>query len=278
MYVISLKKAIDRRSKLITKLKRMRANYSFVDAIDGSELNVLDQTYSFILDHEVINYEARPSLKPITPLEIACTISHVKAIRSAYLEQQSGVWILEDDADFLCEDLSLISKFLDLAPKNASYIQFQLLPSKTIARLFSRFQDGKTFFEEKLKSPSVSFADSRLNNFQCHGTTAYFITRVGMDNIVSNVLSDGRLRFPCRPDQLYLNRNLLADRYIYWAASDDLHPGYALRIPLIASTASDSFLHEGHVAGQSHARLTAVQIYNKLFDNGIYELLPATSN
>ena len=278
LYVISLKRSRNRREKLKLTLDTMNVDYSFVDAVDGYDLNLLDAACAFSEEHESTNFETRPSLKPITPFEIACTLSHIKAIHSASLEKQSGALILEDDADFLCTDFFLLSQILNLAPENASYIQIQLLPAVAIDNLFFRFQDEKTFFEKKLRSPSVSFAASKLKHVQCHGTTAYFITNSGINNILNQVLSDGRIQFPCSREQAFLNRNLLADRYIYWAASDDHCSGYALRIPLITTSAVDSYLHEGHVADQKQARLSAIKIYNQFSNDDMYDLIKNYTN
>jgi GR25 family glycosyltransferase involved in LPS biosynthesis len=92
-YIVNLKRSVDRRNYIEeTFYKIGYSNYEFVEAVDGNDLTDLElkQNYNFEL--------AERLCKPLTRLEIACALSHIK-VQEKIIKDNSNyhTLILEDD-------------------------------------------------------------------------------------------------------------------------------------------------------------------------------------
>ena len=90
IYCLNLKRSPERRRKMIDQAKRLGLEINFVDAIDGQELN--EDT----LDN--YNHEWRVKLgHPLKINEVACSMSHQKALKSFLESEYDYAIVLEDD-------------------------------------------------------------------------------------------------------------------------------------------------------------------------------------
>lgn len=109
--VISLERAEERREKIKAQLEVLNIDAIIMDAIDGEKLNDQERNKKI---HLVNGYRFGDTFKPG---EIACTMSHIKALQMAKEKKWEYVIVLEDDV-VLADDFEKRIKFL-----------FKILPS-----------------------------------------------------------------------------------------------------------------------------------------------------
>lgn len=90
IYIINLLKRIDRRESIINKLNKMKlTNYEFIDGIDGTDQNVIDEFKKLKNKTSIINEG-----------HYGCLLSHIKALEQAKKLKLKSIMILEDDVIF----------------------------------------------------------------------------------------------------------------------------------------------------------------------------------
>jgi len=121
--VISLKRAEERRKIMKHQLKQINQNSIIIDAVDGSLLSDEEKNKKLCL---VDGYRFGELFKPG---EIACTMSHINAIKYAKEHNFNKVIVLEDDV-ILAEDfdkrINLLEKML---PKKWDHIYLSGIPA-----------------------------------------------------------------------------------------------------------------------------------------------------
>jgi len=91
-FVISLPDCDDRRNIIADQLGRLKIAFEFVDAVDGRD--GLDPAY----ENQIDRVGARRSgLYPMSDVEFACALSHVKCYHRIVADNVSHALILEDD-------------------------------------------------------------------------------------------------------------------------------------------------------------------------------------
>jgi len=97
VFVINLKRSLDRRDHTIKQLYESGVHFRVVEAIDGTELS--DQKIRNNPDFGIFKFgmHSRYLLKE----EIGCTLSHLKIYRQIVDEKIELACILEDDNDYL---------------------------------------------------------------------------------------------------------------------------------------------------------------------------------
>ncbi len=101
IYIINLKKRTDRKKNMIEQLHKASIyKYEFIDAIDGTDINVLNN-YKNLVKNNKCNI--------VTVGHFACLLSHIKAIKMAKQNEYSQIMILEDDIIFCDNFLNLIT-------------------------------------------------------------------------------------------------------------------------------------------------------------------------
>lgn len=251
-YVVSLPSAERRRSKTRETLGRLGIPHRFVDAIDGGDEAVLDAAFVCSESDADRCYIPRP--RAVSPRELACALSHCRAVRAAHDAALDAALVVEDDVDFLCRDARALWHVVDRLPADAAYLQLQIVPPPTIDALQRRLADHGELFARKRRSPPCAFADPELAAETCHGAAAYVITRAGMENVRKRFTGDGAVVFPCSRGEVASNMALVADKFVYWAATSDVTHGYVCTVPLCATDAIDSYLHEDHLPEHRVAR------------------------
>ena len=87
--VISLLRSPQRREKAQSELSKTNLNWSFLDAVDGSQLQILPPEYQSRKVKRLLGFE-------MTPNEIGCFLSHKKAWQACVTNNQPTL-IFEDD-------------------------------------------------------------------------------------------------------------------------------------------------------------------------------------
>jgi GR25 family glycosyltransferase involved in LPS biosynthesis len=103
--VISLKRAKERRERIKSQLSSLELDAIIMDAVDGQKLSE-EEKNKFL--HLPGGYREGDKFKPG---EIACTMSHINALKIAKENNWGSVIILEDDV-ILAEDFERRIKFL----------------------------------------------------------------------------------------------------------------------------------------------------------------------
>lgn len=92
IYVVSLKRAVDRRTEISRQLASRDLDYEFVDAFDAKVADA-----SWLRSHVNEGAVARNMNRPLTSPEIACCLSHRLVYQHIVNENRIGGIVLEDD-------------------------------------------------------------------------------------------------------------------------------------------------------------------------------------
>jgi len=103
--VISLERAKERREKIQSQLSALNIDAIIMDAVDSQNLSEVEKNKKITLDGGYRQWEQ------FKPGEIACTMSHIKALQIAEKENWPYVIVLEDDV-VLAEDFEKRVKIL----------------------------------------------------------------------------------------------------------------------------------------------------------------------
>jgi len=170
---INLNRATERRNKIEEILNNSHLSYERIEAVDGTlfEKNEIKQKYNF---------------RKLSTNEVACALSHIKAIQYAYDNSLDNVLILEDDCSF-------------------EYLEFK---DKTLRQLMSINNDWDIIqlgiiCGEDLYNNFTNILDENLTK-SCYyslGAVAYLVNRRGMEKILNYFSKTKNLK--------------VADEYIY---------------------------------------------------------------
>lgn len=87
--VISLKHSTERQAKVASEMAKTRLEWGFLDAVDGSKLDLSTVPYDGAKVRRLLGFE-------LTPKEIGCYLSHMKAWQ-ACVDKNQPTLIFEDD-------------------------------------------------------------------------------------------------------------------------------------------------------------------------------------
>lgn len=189
-------KHTDRNKSMIDQLKEISKNYTRIPGVNGYNIKNLKSdtvdNIKFINEYDMTN------------TSIGCTLSHLKAIKTAFDMGLDYAIICEDDIDF--STLQLHPKLEDIvkkAPEDWEILQLQIcIIEGDLSRISKYFETKKHNFV-----PWDGF----------YGTGAYLINYKGMKNIVSNTIGpEGEYKIIKNPniEKLYG----FADIYLYLLA------------------------------------------------------------
>jgi glycosyl transferase family 25 len=120
--VISLERAKERREKIKSQLKSLNIDATILNAIDAHDLSESEKNKNITLKG---GYRFGENFKPG---EIACTMSHIKALEIAKNENWPYVIVLEDDV-VLAEDFEKRINFLfKILPSNWEHVYLSGIP------------------------------------------------------------------------------------------------------------------------------------------------------
>lgn len=163
VWVINLERAPDRRAQMTAALDATGVPYTFLPAIDGRQLSA---EHWACYDRDT---RLRKFLFDLEPNEIACYLSHLHAIRTAYELGKPRVLILEDDV-VPGPDFARIVDYCRALPQGHDFI-----------RLYgARRRKGKL----------VQRVDETYSLIRPYNVTstcaAYFIDRGGMQKVLDH--------------------------------------------------------------------------------------------
>ena len=248
---INLDRSTDRRKLMEKQLPLVSNNYSRVSAIDGKKLENLqfgDGEIKFINNYYDISF-----------LELACTLSHIKAIKMAFEKSYDKVLILEDDIIFYLMPLweDKIKNIIKTCPKDWEIIKLSAL-----------FINGKKIFTK-----------DNINK-RTMGASAYVVNRKGMINILN--YTDFLHTNTIKLGKIYGNKieppRGTSDTFLF-----DISNTYSYNFPLflLGDTILPSTIHRSHEKEHielSNSRLNlykqAYKDYNWNINNNISVVVP----
>lgn len=184
-----------------------------ISAIDGGYVN---------FKHNITDFE-----RNLSQYEIACTLSHIKAI--SYLDKLKGNYfiIFEDDINF--NNIKYINKTLESIINTSPKFDI-LLISKMVV-------DNLNFFKD---ANYVNIKESTHSNyFNICGTSAYIITRDGINQILKHIIFD------------FIEKNFILKTNISFDVSDvylyKLVDTYVYKYNFISTDNNTSIIHENHL-------------------------------
>lgn len=200
IYWINLDRSIDRKTFMESQFIQYDIqNAHRISAIDGITFNTKNAKYTHAKNDIYLSNN-----------ELACTMSHINAIKQAYSDNVEYAIIMEDDCDFSYLQYHNNS-ILDMINKNNNIDIIQLTTILSVERLSSL---RKNILSKITKSNKY---DNNLLKGYGWSTCAYLITRKGMEKILSN-------KFPITEADSFMYQNLNTYYTIFpYFRINDLH-------------------------------------------------------
>ncbi len=156
IYWINLNRAENRKERMIKQFNDFNLKHTRIEAIDGNDIQLEEIKKTYKVNEKLNKYE------------VACTLSHIKAIETAYNNKLEHVLILEDDCCF-------------------DYIKFQTLPIEEVIHKLLLI-NGECV--QLANISNVNFIKKVINNPDfltpnvTAGAMAYLITNKGMKKVL----------------------------------------------------------------------------------------------
>lgn len=202
IYYINLNRSNERKDHIEKQLKQYNIkNYQRIEAIDSNNINI--NTGKIYLDSNTdIEYKNYYTVETIN--ELACTLSHLKAIYNAYKNGDDIALICEDDVSF---------GLYPLWRKDLKNILNNDIPKNWNALNLSSYYYGiKNLHNSKHKKKYIKYYNFPLQAY------AYLINREGMKNILYDILQKNKIDLGS--NILTDGNSLLADKLIFHRAKN----------------------------------------------------------
>ena len=215
-YMINLLECSDRKSTMYKLYDNDRLKY--VEAIDGTWISDNDEV---ILPPNL--HLIKKSQYKINDYEIACTASHIKAIKMAYENNEQEAFIIEDDTHNTYKSLwkKNLRTIINNKPTDAECIIFFTSNVDLQRKLISNKKDFTQF--------------DRLHT----STGIYYITREGMKKIYNYYVKNDKIVFPVAASR----GELLADRQALFTKMKTYH----YTRPTFIDECKTSTIHQRHL-------------------------------
>jgi GR25 family glycosyltransferase involved in LPS biosynthesis len=161
IFWINLERADKRRNKMNEYFKKYNLEAERIEAIDGNNIDLEEYKKNYNVNEKMSKYE------------VACALSHLKAIQTSYDKGLDYALILEDDITFDYFDYkqnSLLFLLEELNKENGECIQLCNVVTK---KYFSNFANSKKLL---IKSNLA-------------GALSYLITKEGMKKVLDNFIN-----------------------------------------------------------------------------------------
>ena len=214
-YMINMMHSTHRKKTMQQKYDKN--NLICVEAVDGSYL----YEYSDVILPS--NLEGIKNSKySITDNEVACTLSHIKAIKMAYENNENEVFIIEDDTHNTYKSIwnKNLRTIISEKPYDAECIIF-----------FTSSHD----LQRKLIATKEDFVKHKKTN----GTGVYYINRSGMKKIYDHYIKDGKIDL----SNIGGRGDLLADGFALYTRMNSYH--YSK--PTFIDECKTSTIHQRHI-------------------------------
>jgi glycosyl transferase family 25 len=153
---INLARSNDRRDKLEKTLNENDLKFTRIEAIDGNEIDIESIKSKYHVNPKMNKYE------------IACALSHYKAIEEVKTKKYEVALILEDDCNF-------------------EYMQYKTLPLSELVKIkddWETIQIAGTYSKKKFFE-MISLQEELLESNES-GAIAYLINQKGVDKILGH--------------------------------------------------------------------------------------------
>jgi len=185
---INLDNSTHRKNNSVNILKNIQIPNERISAVDGSKLILPKQTYE----------------RNISTYELACLLSHIKAITS--LKNTEGNYFLICEDDFILHNTIFFSKDLKEIIQNCPSFDILSIQSTFNKELHSEYNKWSDYYTE-----------NPLSFIGCTGS--YIISKSGIDKILSNnnFTDDNnyKLNFPINAADIYLYKYVNTFIYKY---------------------------------------------------------------
>jgi GR25 family glycosyltransferase involved in LPS biosynthesis len=158
IFWINLDRAVERRNKMNDYFLKYDIKAERIEAVDGNNINIEEYKQIYNINEKMNKYE------------VACTFSHLKAIKTCYEKNLEYALILEDDITFDYFDYkkdTLLFLLDELKKVNGECIQLCNIMSK---KEFTKYANSENLLI--------------WGNFS--GAQAYLITKNGMKKVLDN--------------------------------------------------------------------------------------------
>jgi GR25 family glycosyltransferase involved in LPS biosynthesis len=276
-HVVNMKKSNRRRSRMEMQLSERRIKHRFVDAIDGDDAEAVQAAFTCNSSSSLRIYT--PGLirtRPISNSELACTLSHMLAIRRAHSLGVRQVLICEDDIEIGNVEAEEIAGILASMPADTAYFQLCVSGAGTIGGLAKYYFETGQWFVQKANDSPIKFVDKAISHLPCHCAAAYIVTSAGIQSICERFFDGSRVIFPCYKDEIKSNVGLVADRFVYQAAANERYRGYACCVPTFILEGADSILRPDRIE-EIRAYRSAAEFWRKQI-MGEYSFRPKPPN
>lgn len=165
-YVISLKSALERRQHIELEFSKNNIEFNFFDAITPDQAQQIAENLFPMCD-----------LTYLSPVELACFISHIAVWQKAKSENQKYFGIFEDDI-FLSKDSAQFLKSSDWISQDCKVIKIE------------------TFLEKVfLSGPTLNVFDRKLQrlNFKHFGAAGYILSVDAVDLLIRYIQNSKKI-------------------------------------------------------------------------------------
>lgn len=182
---INLERSLFRRQRMMKEFEdlRLKARPIRLEAVDGFKYLLDPSSQPWIHPSLHRLHSSLVATKKISPGELGCLLSHIKAIFEVYSRKWRSALILEDDADFSCVGLwrESLSSLAQRVPHDWDFIQLHrvtndCLEKKTIQATIHL----RTLYKNKYPS-------------QCWSTAAYLLSDKAAERFYRTFSEDGML-------------------------------------------------------------------------------------
>ena len=209
---INLNRSVNRRAYMEDMLNKLNVKNERISGIDGKFVDV---------EKLVKNIKRREGL---SLSEIACTLSHIKAINS--LKNQEGKYFMVCEDDITLDNLQYF-KNIDLKKIIEKCPDFDIL----ILHKFSNFQKNLD-------------QDYTLWNKRIYSTACYIVSKNGVNKLINNCEYVNDLNFKFKNDEEFN----VADYYLY-----NLMNTWVYKYNIINTKDEDSTIHDSHLKFQKNS-------------------------
>ena len=158
IYWINLERAQHRKEKMLNLFQEHNLTHKRIEAIDGLKINENEIKSQYKVNEKM------------NVFEIACALTHLKAIQDAYDNNLENVLIFEDDVNF-------------------EYLKYQTIPIEELLKKLIELKGEclqLAMINQRKIIPSLIKNKNRLIKFNSDGAQAYLLTRQGMKTVLDN--------------------------------------------------------------------------------------------
>jgi GR25 family glycosyltransferase involved in LPS biosynthesis len=220
-YYINLERSTVRNETM----KKMYPHATRVEAFDGKCLDAYD---NIIL----------PKTTTSSPYELACSLSHIKAIHTAYINGDKGALILEDDTHNTFQKLWIhsVDEIAKITPKEIDCVVLMCSNPRELITMIN------------MKNVFSKWIPARWS------TSAYYVTRTGMKKVIDKFVIDGN---KYTLDIEGMTRHCADNDILYTPMNT-----YNYTRPTFIPECNDSVIHENHLNIHKTALSVMIQYFN----------------